>query len=570
MKKILAILLSVVMVFSLGLAAFATENEPTQESYKITIDNAVPGETYTAYKIFDVVYSGDAEAGEVPAAPDPDNRSFHEHYAYTIDSVDNAWWSVVTKDGVTDEDTGIITANGLVFTPSAADPNIYTVEQQYETVTEDGVETQVSKFDAAAFAALLAANTTGKDIAGTGTADGAAAYDSADELQRGTATITLTEAGYYFVTTSLGAVCALDTTEPEAVIREKNDVPDVTKDVSDKADEGWSKATDLDVGDTAYFKIEVTTGKGNNSAITLHDTMSAGLTLDKDSFVIKVDGEAVDAKNYTISYDVNHSEGEGEEESDETAPCTFDIVFTADFIKELGDNKTITITYNALLNGDAVIYSESNPNEAYIDYSNQSSTKKHVDVYTYDFDIVKVDSEAELLPGAEFTLTREGETEPIKFVKEGNTYRVATADEIANEEVETVTTLTSTDGKYHLQGLDAATYTLTETKAPDGYNILKDTKTIVIKGYDDETEDNRGGIFEGEDGARWATVTYKEGNEGEEKVLTDTVEIVNNTGTELPSTGGIGTTIFYALGALLVLGAVVLLISRRRMSAVEA
>lgn len=569
MKKVFALLLSVLLVLSLSVAAFAVTDtdsvaDKANPGFKIEIANAIVGETYKAYKVFDVAYARDNPSATATTNADGSDAT-HEHnvYAYTITD-GSAWWSVVTQGASPELSTNPaeFTAHGLKFTKTTGKvgtATVYTVEE-------------AAGFSAADFASYLFENIPTAVQAnpdGTGTA---VAYpdskqtqeDVAKNIKRGKATINLTDAGYYFVTTTTGALCSLDTTEPTAKIVEKNDVPDVDKSVSDTGENGtWSKKTDVDVGDTVYYKIDVSTGTGNNSAITLHDKMDSALTLNRKTegtadttFVVKVGETVVPAKetvggtehvNYTITY--NPADGD-----------TFDIEFSAAYITALGDNKTIDVYFDATLNENAKIYGESNDNETYIDYSNQHSSKPNVQVYTYEFDIVKVDSDGNLLSGAEFTLTRSaatkrtGETDPIQFVKTADGYRVA-----KDGETDTVTTLTSEDGKYHLYGLDAGVYTLTETKAPTGFNMAKDPITVVIKGTADGAK--QGKIYKDTDGTQaWQTSLYKV----EDEVLADTVEVINRTGSELPSTGGIGTTIFYIVGGVLLLGAAIVLIARRR------
>ncbi len=569
MKKVFALLLSVLLVLSLSVAAFAVTDtdsvaDKTAPGFKIEIANAIVGETYKAYKVFDVAYARDnASATATTNADGSDATHEHNVYAYTITD-GSAWWSVVTQGASPELSTNPaeFIAHGLKFTKTTGTVGtaaIYTVEE-------------AAGFSAADFAKYLSENIPSAVQAnpdGTGTA---VAYpdseqtqeDVAKNIKRGKATINLTDAGYYFVTTTTGALCSLDTTEPTAKIVEKNDVPDVDKSVSDTGENGtWSKKTDVDVGDTVYYKIDVTTGTGNNSAITLHDKMDSALTLNRKTegtadttFVVKV-GETVVPATETVSgtervnYTIDYNPADGD---------TFDIVFSAAYITALGDDKEINVYFDATLNENAKIYGEPNDNETYIDYSNQSSSKPNVQVYTYEFDIVKVDAKGNLLPGAEFTLTRNAATDPIEFVKTTDGYRVA-----KDGETVTVTTLTSEDGKYHIDGLDAGVYTLTETKAPTGFNLAKDPITVVIKGTTDG--DKQGNIYKDTDGNQpWQTALYKEAPAagGEKAVLSNTVEVINRTGSELPSTGGIGTTIFYIVGGMLLLGAAIVLIVRRR------
>ena len=176
--------------------------------------------------------------------------------------------------------------------------------------------------------------------------------------------------------------------------------------------------------------------------------------------------------------------------------------------------------------------------------------------YTYDFYIVKIDTDVNLLPGAEFTLSAGGNA--IEFIKSGNNYRVAKSGETGANP-----TLTSSDEKLHITGLDAGTYTLTETKAPSGYNMAREPITIIIKGVTNVAADagKQGNIYSDADCTlQWKTSEYKEGG----NVLNNTIEVINRTGSELPSTGGIGTTIFYIVGGILIIGAAVILIARRK------
>ena len=180
MKKFLAILISVMLVLSLSVVAFAESDgpaAPAAQSYSITIDNAVNGETYTAYKIFDVTYSGtNADPGTLPAAPNADPRHLSENYSYTITN-SSEWWNVIVGSATADA-SGVYTANGLTFTPTSP-TGTYIVEE-------------ATGFDAAALAALLNQNTTGKTAAASQTASGTTV----------TLDVTTAGAGYYFVDTS--------------------------------------------------------------------------------------------------------------------------------------------------------------------------------------------------------------------------------------------------------------------------------------------------------------------------------------------------------------------------------
>ena len=265
-----------------------------------------------------------------------------------------------------------------------------------------------------------------------------------------------------------------------------------------------------------------------------HDTMSAGLTYTGVTG-ITLNGTTVDASNYTV-----------------TAPAadgdTFDVTFTQAFCDTLKANDHIVISYTATLNENAVIAGEGNPNTSKVSYGDSSNTKYTPDsqtkTYTWDVDVFKYTMNGETekaLAGATFTLSKNADgSNPIALVSEGNNvYRVAKTGETG-----TVTEITTdATGKFTIKGLDADTYYLTETKAPAGYNKLAGPVTIVI----------------GENGVVNGTTEAPQG--------VDEVKVLNQTGTELPSTGGMGTTVFYVLGGVLVVGAVVLLITKKRMGA---
>ena len=206
------------------------------------------------------------------------------------------------------------------------------------------------------------------------------------------------------------------------------------------------------------------------------------------------------------------------------------------------------MTYDAVLNENAKVYEIPNTNKTRLEYGNNTKTDytpwTETKTYTFKFDIVKTDSGNQLLDGAEFELyTAQTGGSKIALVKEREgVYRLATAKEQAADGFQSAV-IVAKDGRATVNGLDDnTTYWLEETKAPEGFNKL----------------DGRVEIKFGEKANISTTMTGNKWNEGD-----GGVHIVNNTGTELPSTGGIGTAIFYALGGALVLGAIVFL-SRKR------
>ena len=466
MKKILSIALVLILLLTVAFA------ETTGGS--ITINDAVVGQTYTIYQILDLEsYNASANA-----------------YAYKATT---AWSTFINSDAI---------------------------KGTYVAVDAQGYVTWKDGADAAAFA--KAAQKYAKDNSIT----------NQGSVTATTTTVSFTglDLGYYLVDTTLGTLCSLDTTNPNVVMEEKNEVPTNVKTVQEDSTNNYGDKNDADIGQTVNFKSTITAQAGAENYV-FHDTMSAGLTYTGVTG-ITLNGTAVDASNYTV-----------------TAPAadgdTFDVTFTQAFCDTLKANDKIVISYSATLNENAVIAGEGNPNTSKVSYGDSSNTKYTPDsqtkTYTWDVDVFKytMDGETEkALAGATFTLSKnDNGSNPIALVSEGNNvYRVAKTGETG-----TVTEITTdATGKFTIKGLDADTYYLTETQAPAGYNKLAGPVTIVI----------------GANGVVNGTTEAPQG--------VDEVKVLNQSGTELPSTGGIGTTIFYVIGAALVIGAIVVLIAKKR------
>ena len=255
----------------------------------------------------------------------------------------------------------------------------------------------------------------------------------------------------------------------------------------------------------------------------------------------------------------------------------------------MNDGDYVEIIYSAQLNENAKIYkTEHQENDAWLTYANQTSVVHTVEVYTYAFDIIKTDSNDNVLQGAEFTLSDGTNTLAFVYDATNNYYRPA----VDASETTTTTLVSGADGLIHIHGIDGGDYLLTETKAPTGYNMVKDPVHIYVspltKEDKDQTEVPYGDQYPTQETRKVATTTgdaFQDATfttpwtadlssnaslSAEQQSLANTVEVVNNTGSELPSTGGIGTTIFYIVGAVLVLGAAIILIAKRRSAAAEA
>nr|WP_294667040.1 SpaH/EbpB family LPXTG-anchored major pilin [uncultured Blautia sp.] len=344
--------------------------------------------------------------------------------------------------------------------------------------------------------------------------------------------------GYYLIDSGAGTLCLLDTTNPDINIEEKNGVPSVEKKVSSEQNGTYGQSNSANIGDKVYFQTTITAQLGAQNYV-LHDKMDAGLTFGGTVTVKKGETE-VAATNYTLTKSTDSS-------ANFTDGCTFHIEFKKTFCDTLAKDDKIIVTYSATLNEKAVIAGEGNKNTTKLTYGDSSeTTTSTTTTKTFELPVFKYTKEGtsdKALAGATFTLSKNANgTTPIGLVKTSeesateDTYRVAKTDE-AN----TVTEVTTpTSGKFTIQGLDADTYYLTETQQPAGYNKLKDPVQVVI--------DGNGNITIGT-----ATTTTTE------------VKVENNTGSILPSTGGSGTTLIYILGAILVLGSSVVLITKKRM-----
>ncbi len=421
----------------------------------------------------------------------------------------------------------------LTFTPAAGatDAGIYKVAAGWETffatdgdgadyfnVDEtDGTVTLIDKDNADLAALAKAAVAYAKDtnnnvaVAATATPTAGENGEVADVVFSGLAL------GYYAIDTTLGTVCALTNTNSDETLFEKNFVPTIDKVVEEDSSSSWGKVNDAEIGDTVKFKTTVTVKPGATKYV-VHDKMEAGLTFNDD---IKIEGlEKGEDKDYTVSTSCDDN-------------CTFEITFTETYLSSVKADTDVVITYSAVLNNNAEIVTETNDNTTWLTYGDNATQTEEstTQTLTYYFNLTKTDKEGNQLDGAEFTLSNADGV--MKFVEIEGGYRVATAED-------TNTTETIVAGAVVIKGLDADTYILTETKAPAGYNLLDDPISVTVNKATVDT-----------------TIEFEAVDE----------KVENLTGGLLPETGGIGTTIFYIVGALLVVGAVILLITKKRMSA---
>lgn len=321
--------------------------------------------------------------------------------------------------------------------------------------------------------------------------------------------------GYYLVNTTTGPLLNLTTTNPNAVINEKNTiVPKVDKDVKEDSTGVYGKTNDATIGDTIEFKATITTGAGFTKYV-LRDTMSAGLTFNANSVVVKVGTTTVDSSNYTVTPGKDN--------------YTFVVEFKDTYIAALPKNTKIEVYYTATLNENAIVEGNGNPNELDLAYGENNKTDKvKTTTYTYMFDIIKKDGVTQTkLDGATFMLFGKNNSRIyVELInRENNTYRITT---IAND-------VLITAGEAIIEGLDADEYYLEEVTAPTGYNKLTSPIKVTISSIG---ADNSFSRF--------------------------TANVLNYTGSQLPDTGGMGTTLFLTLGSMLVIGFGLLLVTKLR------
>lgn len=514
-KRILTLVLALAMVFALTATAFAEQTEGKTASITINTDESFEtgkqAYTYKAYKIFDANYSTLAGTN-TQSEKDPTYTPADAKVAYFM-KTGNPW--IATVQGMTDYFTVTAAADG----------------SGYVVALKDGVA------DTAATAKAIANVLKGK-LSGTDAVSLSGDY-AAIEITAGQGAVAV-QPGYYMIVGDTAANLAAVTTNITMI--EKNEYPKLIKEFSDETtvgtfenqhvDESSSKSDSVQIGDTVSYILTFTIPSGANQQMVITDTYTSGLDPVLESGKVKITVNGLT----------------GEATASEPASNSFTVTIDADTVAA-NAGKTIEIVYEAVVTKDA--WHQTEQNDGKVKYGNSYETSPdHVDSVLYNLKIdKKAESESgESLKGAQFALYRtdsqqsltkapvslmaltDEELSAASITKVADTvyYRVAQSAESG-----ATTTIDMTDASSAvIYGLDGdSTYSVRETKAPVGYNILKDD----------------------------VNVTMSDANHVQ--------PIVNKSGSVLPSTGGIGTTIFYIVGGILVLGAGVVLIARRRMSA---
>lgn len=525
MKKLASLLLALVMVFALATTVSAEET-----TYTLTINNSTSGHTYEAYQIF---------------AGDLDVKVQGETTTKTLSNI--VWGNGITEAGQTAL---------LSFDKNEGQEAYASAADLADALTSENV---------AAFAKAAAQYLS--STSGT--------FSNIDGYK-----ITGLTAGYYLVKDQDGILSGKDDAYTSYILEviadetvtPKSAKPTVDKQVWDEdsdddeeLDENWGETADHDLNETFQFKLIASLPADTDFVayetykVIFHDTMSAGVTFE-EIVSVTVDGVAVTDYTCTAAAD----------QAGESWTLTIADIKTVHGV-DLSDGAEIVVIYDAHLNENAVIGNQDdNLNTVYLEYSNNpnasgsgnnhetgNTTTDTVWVFTYELDVTKVDgANNSALKDAQFVLYRK----VARTVTEGDTAVTSPAevteyvivDETGKvtgwtEDVTKATTFTTgDDGKIAIIGLDHGTYYLEETKAPSGYNKLADPIEVVISAVHTETADTVS-----------ATTTYTV-NEG------TGITVENNAGTELPETGGMGTTLFYAMGSLLAVSAVILLITKKR------
>lgn len=589
MKKLASLLLALVMVFSMTITASADE---TTGGRTITITNEKSGHTYEAYQVF----AGTISDGKL---------------------VDIQWGSGV--DGV-----ALLTALKADKTLGDLFENvtgIYAAEKIAEIISKDDFTSeQLDRF------AEIVGDNLSDTVAGTSTqskeddtytytisglADGY--YIVKDKKD------TVTADGDAYTKYILSVFRNVEITA-------KADAPTVDK----KIVEGTERvdANNGSIGDTVEFEVKSKVPEMDGYEkyfFIVHDTFSKGLEYTEGTVEIKIgDSNLNDSTYYTEQDDLpeGKSVGDVKETKDYYVKSTKNIDGTTDleivfvnFLKyKEKANADIVITYSAVIDDDAVIGNAGNPNVVYLEYSNNPNvvpggenepddddvTGETPDAVTITYvtgiKLIKVDENGDQLAGAEFKITGK-KLNKVKIIKEefvldseGTWYKLKDGtytetvpyEEIADNYESTIytyklvenvywntetvivsaTETVGIDGILTFDGLGEGTYVITEIKAPAGYNKLKDTITVVITCKEPEIATT------GEETAEWSyglsgAVTADTSISADGRVH---ITIENKPGTVLPETGGIGTTVFYVLGSILLLAAAILLITRKRMN----
>ena len=520
MKRLVALALSVVMVLAMSVVAFADDNTTT-----ININGGDAGSEYAAYRLLNLTTSTTTN----------DEGTTTKNYSYTLNSKYEAILKNVTGK---------------------------TTEKEIISYINDLSEAGTRTFADNVYKAIKSTNPT---IAG----DATTSTDKFENVPQGYYLIEETKVGTVNNGTQAGStsLVMLNTAGQETLnINTKEDVPEVVKKVKDTNDStgtttDWQDSADADVGDELEYQLTGTVSDKIANYKSYYyefvDTMTHLTYVNGTVKVELVNGESRKDVTSQFTTDWNSTSKTLSVKCNDLKA----LVDSEDNIISVDADTTVVVTYKATLDTDAVVGSTGNPNEVSLKYANnpyvngdgtnntgETPKDKNI-VFTYKTVINKKDQNGNALTGATFTLEKFEKDDTSETV-----YKGIHGNWVAKQQVETTPGTTFT-----FSGLDDGYYRLTETEAPEGYNKLESPIEFTISATHDEDSadpkltDLTGKVTTGE-------ATFASSKEDGSL----TTDVVNHSGSQLPSTGGIGTTIFYIVGGILMVGAAVLLITKRR------
>lgn len=549
-RKLLSLVLAMIMAFAMTGQAFADE---TPTTYTITINNTVSGHVYEAYQIF----AGDLDTTEK-----------------ILSNIQ--WGSGVNDAAEVGGQTLIQAINAITYNESQIFSECETAREVAEKLADYASNHEVVN---------IFADVISKYLSETGKA-------SSTEVKAGDVTTKYTisglYAGYYLVKEAINSDVGTGDAYTEFILEvvkdvevdPKSSVPTVTKKVKENSDGVYYDVADYNIGENVAFKLTGTMpdrlGDYSTYKYVFHDTLADGFTRNNDVKVYVGEDEStrVDVtNNFTIS--PVDSDGKFTISIDDVKNIT-GVTITKD--SKIVVEYTAKLTSKAVLGIDGTNSTNANTNEVYLEYSNNpnaagtgNTTTDKVVVFTYELDVIKVAKESFVESTGEYT--KKLENAKFKLYKKvsdngqtSNMYAVLTNDIISGwtaEETNATVLSSNANGKIEVKGLDAGEYYLKETSAPDGYNLLSSDVKVEIGATKGEVN-NWGGTVSNALTAITVSVDNGNAEDGTVSGGVVTINVENSAGATLPSTGGIGTTVFYAVGIILMAGAVFFVVRRKR------